>query len=435
MRRTLSFVLTLLLPAPAAAGLYYSGESYAALPTHWRGFLLDQRALRNIAANPTAGQDASPTRLKYQKEAARLQERLDAEHKLAAEEWADLGALYVRLGETAKAVAVLREAQRAHPNHFAIAANLGTAFQLAGDLPRSADALQEAVRLAPGKWLPAEELHLKLVRWRLKQGKAAADLDDLFGVHYVGPKGEYEPGRLAEAERKKLPARAVALTQQLALWLPADGRLLWQLAELASAHGDVASAAAMIDGCVLQFGMTDSELRRRRRLLREAADTLAEAAPSSQAEHTKHAASIAFRSLRPLTSKVDASVLPAISATGTNSVPWELFAETVVEKPFRPAFAEYLRQLAGKEVSLTGFMYPLRDEPQASAFMFVENPVGCWYCEMPDTAGVVYVEMPAGKAVPLRRGLVRVVGRLTLNSTDPEDFLYAVRDARIGPVD
>jgi tetratricopeptide (TPR) repeat protein len=434
MRRAI--VLTLLsLPLAAStarAGLYYSGETYAALPSHWRGFLLDQRALRNVAARPTKTQDASPLRVKYQQAAEKLQARLDRDHTLPKDDWADLGALYVRLGEPAKAVTVLREAQRAFPNHFPIAANLGTAYQLNGDLAQAAGTLQQAVRLAPGKQLAAEELHLKLVRLRLKSPTTAQELDDLFGVHYGGPPGKYQPGRLTDADRKKLPDRAVALVQQLALWLPADGRLLWQLAELAAAHGDVGSAAAMADGCVVQFGMTGAELRRRRRLLRESADALAKA---GTAQHSQHAAGLAFRSLRPLVGTFDASALPAISATGVNALPWELLTDTHIEKPFRAVFADYLRQLAGKQVSLTGFMYPLRDEEETGAFMFIENPVGCWYCEMPETTGIVYVEMPAGQAVPLRRGLLRLTGRLTLNATDPEDFLYAIRDARIGPVD
>jgi hypothetical protein len=425
----LALLAPLLMPASACAGLYYSGESFAALPSQWRGFLLDQRALRNIAVTLLPGQDAGPMRLRYQKEAARLQQQLDKDGRLPGDEWADLGALYVRLGEPAKAVGVLRAAQRAHPNHFAIAANLGTAWQAAGELAQAAAALQQAVRLAPGKHLAAEEAHLKLVRGRLKRGVTVQGLEDLFGVRYVNEKGEYEPGRFADTERKKLPAGAVGIAQQLALWLPADGRLLWQLAELAAAHGDLASAAAMAEGCVVQFGMTNAELRRHRVLLREAADAVA------KVEHQKHTRGLAFRSMRPLLGTFDADALPPVSATGINAVPWELFAETRIDKPFRPAFADYLTRLDGKQVSLTGFMYPLRDDAQATAFMFIENPVGCWYCEMPETTGVVYVELPAGEATAVRRGLVRISGRLTLNRTDPEDFLYTIRDARIGAVD
>src|SRR5262249_44122048 len=148
---------------------------------------------------------------------------------LTADELADLGALYVRLGATSKAVPLLRKAQQAHPNHFAINANLGTAWQLHGDLDQAAVALQHAVKLAPGKLREAEEYHLKLVRLRLKAKKGDDGLDDLFGVRYLDDKGAYTPGKLAAAERKKLPAAAVAVTQQLGLWLPSDGRILWQL--------------------------------------------------------------------------------------------------------------------------------------------------------------------------------------------------------------
>ena len=46
----------------------------------------------------------------------------------------------------------------------------------------------------------------------------------------------------------------------------------------------------------------------------------------------------------------------------------------------------------------------------------LENPIGCWYCEMPETTGILYVELANGKTAPYQRGLVRVIGRLTLNS-------------------
>jgi hypothetical protein len=131
----------------ARAGLYYSGETMAELPSQWRGFLLDQRRLRNIAVPPIAGAPASPARLHYQEDAAKL-EQAARTRKLTADELADLGALYVRLGDAARAVTVLREAQRDYPNHFHIAANLGTAWQLQGDLGQAVPRLA-----AMWKWL------------------------------------------------------------------------------------------------------------------------------------------------------------------------------------------------------------------------------------------------------------------------------------------
>jgi len=59
-------VLVLLASSSLHAGLYYSGETFAELPSQWRGFLLDQRLLRNIAVKPTDKVPASPERPKYE---------------------------------------------------------------------------------------------------------------------------------------------------------------------------------------------------------------------------------------------------------------------------------------------------------------------------------------------------------------------------------
>ncbi len=433
MARAFSILAFFLFATTARAGLYYSGESYGTLPAQWRGFLLDHRQLRNIAVKPKTEAEASVLRQSYRREAGKL-ETLAKQNNLDADGIADLGAIYVRLGESARAIELLRSGVKSYPNHFAIAANLGTAWQMLGDYQQAVLALEQAVQLAPGKFQASEEAHLKLARSRLRSN--AGELDELFGVRFGNDKGEYEPGKWSTAEQKKLPSKAIPIAQQLALWFPADGRLLWQLAELTNAHGDIRNAAAMMEGCVVQFGMAHPTLRKRRQILRAAADVLASPPLGAKEEHIdKHAGTIAFRSRRPLLSKLDSIGLPAIDAKGVNPVPWELFADTVFEKPFKVTFPKYLRELEGKQVSVLGFMYPLRDDPDLPAFLLIEAPVGCWYCEMPETTGIVYVEMPAGQATRVQRSLVRVVGRLILNTTDPEEFLYSVKDARVGVLD
>ncbi len=421
MKRLL-FVALLLLVRPLAAGIYYSEETYADLPSHWRGFLLDQRALRLVAVPAGANVDASPLRLKYLDEAKRLADK----GKPSADEQADLGALYLRLGEVGKAIEVLRPAQRAHPNHFAINANMGAAWHLSGDWPQAFDSLQRAVELAPGKWQHVEELHLKLVRLRMKQSKLTRPLDDLFAVQYALG----EAGKLADAERKKLPARAVALTQQLALWFPNDGQLLWQLAELANAHGDLRNAASMMDGCVTQFAMLDPLLRQHRQIIKEAL------ARQGDAAHDKeHQGTLAFRSRRPLLSRFIALPLPPISAAGVNHVPWEAFNETTVEAGFKPKFSSYVLELEKKQVSLAGFMFPLGENLELETFLFLESPVGCWYCEMPETTSILHVRLAKGSTTTYQRGYLKVAGTLTLNRTDSEDFLYSLQNARIVGLD
>jgi Tfp pilus assembly protein PilF len=430
LRRVLLLLLgwcLLGVSSAARAGLYYSGEEMAPLPSQWRGFLLDQRQLRNVLL------PSSPLRQRYQKAADDL-EKAARSRKLSADEAADLGALYVRLGKFNHAVEALRAAQRQYPRHFHVAANLGTAFQMLGELSGAEACLREAVRLAPAKQRQAEQYHLDLVCRRLREGKGAQGLDDLFGVRFVNDKGEYEPGKLAAAQRKKLPAEAVACAQQLALWLPADGRLLWLLAELAGAHGDVRTAAAIMDGCVTEFGLRAPDLRRHRRLMREAAGKLAKSGPTSRKEHEGHAGLLKTRSPRPLVDRRAAEALPPIQPDGVNALPWFVLTQTSLDRRYRPTFPKYLRQLDGKRVTLTGYMQPLGDGQEMNSFLLIEYPVGCWYCETPELVAMVLVEMPPEQSHTFTREPVTVTGKLKLNATEPEDFLYAVRGAAVKAV-
>src|SRR5262245_3606904 len=204
-------------PSVALAGLHYSGEQFAELPSRPSGFLVDHRALRAAGFERPDGLP-SPLRGDYVAAAERL-EKLAKTRALTADESADLGAIYLRLGKPGQALNVLAPAARKSPEHFRLAANLGTAFQFNGDLERAATQLEEAVRLAPASLKPFEQAHLKLLRLRLKEGKTAngpTAPDDLFGVKFVGESGSPEAAALASAERKKLPDDAVAVVQQLA---------------------------------------------------------------------------------------------------------------------------------------------------------------------------------------------------------------------------
>lgn len=412
---------------PAFAGLHYSGEQFAELPSRFSGFLVDHRSLRTAAVERPGNLPPSPLRDDYLTAAERL-EKLRKSRALTADESADLGALYVRLGRLDTAIGVLSPASRKNPDHFRLAANLGTAFQLSGDLDRATDALTEAVRLAPEKWREAEKWHLKLVQLRRKEGRAAnafTTVDDLFGVRFAG-----EPGKLDDPEKKKLPADALAITQQLALWVPADGRLLWQLGELANAHGDVRTAAAILDGCVTEFALGAEDVRKHRLVYRAAADELAK-----NPEHEGHKLTLKTKSMRPLVKAFDESTLPAIKADGVNLLPWPVLGATTTDGKGRPLFIKYLAELDGKTVTINGFMQPLRDELTVSGFLLLEYPVGCWFCETPEPTGLVSVELKTGKTSDAKKGLVKVTGTLVLNRTDPETYLFRLTDARLGGAD
>lgn len=416
-------ILLSLLCVPARGGLYYSGEVYSALPSQWRGFLLDQRALRTIAAVPPAGKAVGPIRKQYQAEADKLT-KISAQRKLTADEAADLGALLLRLGDAAHAIEILRTAQREHPQHFALAANLGTAWQMQGEWTQAAACLEQAVSLAPAKQKPLEQLHLKLVRLRGRQPRDSQEIDDLFGIRCR------EPGKLTEEDRKKLPDDAIARLQQLALWLPSDGRLLWQLGELAGANGDAATAATLLDGCVTEFGLRAALLREHRRAYRSAAD-LAKQDADTKSKHEGHLSLFKPRSPRPLARKLDRAPLPPINPHGVNVLPWAVVTETTLDRHYHPTFPQYLKDLDGKTVEMHGYLQPLGEDADLNAFLLVEYPIGCWYCEQPEPTAILLVELPEGTTHPFTREQVTVRGKLRLNASDPENFIYSIRESAI----
>src|SRR5436190_21231053 len=93
-RLVAALLLGLFIAPVAHAGLYYSAETIADLPSQWRGFLLDQRLLRNIAVKPTDKVPASAERVKYEAALKKL-DQAAKERKLSADELADQGALLV----------------------------------------------------------------------------------------------------------------------------------------------------------------------------------------------------------------------------------------------------------------------------------------------------------------------------------------------------
>jgi len=158
---------------------------------------------------------------------------------------------------------------------------------------------------------------------------------------------------------------------------------------------------------------------------------LAAADPEAAKKHDTHPFRLKFRASRALPGSLERIDLPAIKADGVNDLPWVVVSDTQLDRSFRPTFPRYLRELDGKRVRLTGYMQPLGEGSEVAGFLLIEFPVGCWYCEMPELTHMVLVEMPEGKAARYSRERIRVTGKLKLNATDPENFLYLVQDAQV----
>jgi hypothetical protein len=90
-----------------------------------------------------------------------------------------------------------------------------------------------------------------------------------------------------------------------------------------------------------------------------------------------------------------------------------------------------LKDLDGKTVEMHGYLQPLGEDADLNAFLLVEYPIGCWYCEQPEPTALLLVELPEGKTHPYTRDQVTVRGKLRLNASDPENFLYSIRESAI----
>jgi hypothetical protein len=409
-QRTLAAIVGFFLVDSATqAGLYSTLDPVNPLPAKWRGYLPDQRLLRLAAVDPSTAANIAPSSWRE-----RMRDRvltLDGRTK-SAEDAVNLSFAMIRLGHTEQALGFLRTARRQWPDDFRLAAHQGTASQLAGDLDLAVVALRDAVRLAGPAHRGAESLHLKLVESRLKEGRKPADAPDAI----------LDLGRLTKDDLARL--------QQLGLALPADGRLLWLMGEAALATGDIRTAANMLDGCAGEFGMASPKLRARRQELRRMVEAL-----DAKDDHTVKI-SMAFASTRPLGRVFDAAKMPMIRADRPNLLPFEAIAETTVDKGFRPRFVEYVNSLDGKPVTLVGYAAKSGDDSDGRAFLMTEHPIGCWFCESPEPMSIVKVEL--AKAVDpaaIGKGFLKIRGTLALNRTDPERFLFEIRDGVLVPTD
>lgn len=120
---------------------------------------------------------------------------------------------------------------------------------------------------------------------------------------------------------------------------------------------------------------------------------------------------------------------------GRTALNWDVLAATKFGPDSRPIFSPNLTEAAGKVVSLGGFMAPLDEAGDMHLFLLLEFPIGCFYCLVPDPAGIVLVELKGRQTEPMRYDMVAVTGKLRLNFDDPEDFLYIISDAELSPAE
>lgn len=235
---------------------------------------------------------------------ARIDDRKSRLTTLDAEQFAGLSADLLRMRRSEEAINLLHPASRDRRKAgFVVWSHLTRAHLARNELNEAVEAQTTAVFDYPfpktfGKlgaaeltWLRKVEkdYFLPLLRARRVEGTSSNvrdTLDPLFrypptekgkpglAIDFVAEDGQYKLDGIAEAAKAALPDDALAVVQQLLLWMPDDSRLMWLLGELYHAKGDIETAAVIFDECVREpRNYSSPVLMEHRQLLRAEIET------------------------------------------------------------------------------------------------------------------------------------------------------------------
>lgn len=232
--------------------------------------------------------------------------------KLSVEQKLHFSSVLIRRRRAGDAIGLLLPATRQHPDVFLLQSNLATAYDLNGDKGRALETMRDCLDAWPKEWHELSDAqreflmkigwnegpyafyrdvdtqYLKLLRLRSREPKLAAgqfeSVDALFDVKFVNEAGEFEPGKIAKAEKAKLPRNAQKIVQQLLVWQPHDLRLQWLLGEILNANGtpsDIKAARVIFDDLVYNEKVRAKELMARRNTLNAPTESAATEGPEN----------------------------------------------------------------------------------------------------------------------------------------------------------
>ena len=185
-----------------------------------------------------------------------------------------------------------------------------------------------------------------------------------------------------------------------------------------------------------EYGMQAKlSFNRKRQLTKEAADEQAKKmAVAGPDEHQQLASTLKALSKRPLASKFDTS--PAAARVSRRDGR-QSSAVGVAQRNHRgckkfscPTFAKYLQQKARWQAGLAHGFHATAQRGAGPGGVHVHRKPGRLLVlrDAGERAESFLSSWRPCKTTPYARTMMRVTGRLSLNSTDPEDFLYTIRN-------
>lgn len=95
-----------------------------------------------------------------------------------------------------------------------------------------------------------------------------------------------------------------------------------------------------------------------------------------------------------------------------------------------PVFSEDVMKLSGKEITLTGYIFPFENALNSSHLMFTALPVNaCFFCGVGGPESVVEIFM--NDQIDYVQGKISIKGVLELNDSNPEQMMYILNSGEL----
>jgi hypothetical protein len=95
-----------------------------------------------------------------------------------------------------------------------------------------------------------------------------------------------------------------------------------------------------------------------------------------------------------------------------------------------PVFSEDVKQLSGKKITLTGYIFPFENALNSSHLMFTALPVNaCFFCGVGGPESVVEIFM--NDQIEYVQGKISITGVLELNDSNPEQMMYILNSGEL----
>lgn len=183
----------------------------------------------------------------------------------------DYAVALMHLGRAREAVAVLEKLEQTNPGRYATAANLGTAYELAGDNVKAYQWIREGIRRDPNAHEGSEWLHALILEMKIAGSISATD--SVLGLHMGEDAVPSKPFQYPRGNTGK-PLDAAAVKRSIAFQLherlqfvqapePIVGDILFDYANLLLLEKQYASAADLYE-LAIRYAAPRADLARQR---------------------------------------------------------------------------------------------------------------------------------------------------------------------------